>query len=64
MGNVVAFEEEGEDTASAEGVWLEGHEEQNGWGKWVVGSEEVEVKVGDQASWEVHDYERASSPTI
>jgi len=42
--DVVAFEEVGKDSAAAEGVGLEGHEDQDGWGERMAGSLEVEVK--------------------
>ena len=54
MRNVIAFEERGEDAAGAEGVGVEGDEEQDRWGERVVCAEEVRVEVRDEVAREVH----------
>lgn len=48
------FEEVGENSTAAESIGLEGHEDQDWWGEWVVGSLEVEVEGREERSWEVH----------
>lgn len=48
------FEEVGENSTAAEGIGLEGHEDQDWWGERVVGSLEVEVEGREERSWEVH----------
>lgn len=48
------FEEMGEDSATAEGIGLEGHEDQDWWGERVVGALEVQVEGREERSWEVH----------
>ena len=55
MGDIVAFEQSGEDTAGAEGVRLEGDEDEDWRGERVVVDGEVFVEFGDQAAGEVHD---------
>lgn len=42
------LEEVSKDSAAAEGVGLEGHEDQDWWGEWVVGSLQVEVECGEE----------------
>jgi hypothetical protein len=54
VGNIVVFEEVGEDPAAAEGVGLKGHENQDRWGERVVSALEVEVEGREERSWEVH----------
>ncbi len=54
MGDIVAFEEGGENAAGAEGVGLEGNEDEDGGREGVVIDSEVFVEFGNQAAWEVH----------
>jgi hypothetical protein len=54
VGDIVVFEEVGENSAAAEGVGLKGHEDQDWWGERVVSALEVEVEGREERSWEVH----------
>lgn len=51
MGDVVAFQQLGEDPASAEGVGFKRDEDNDRWGGSMVGFEEVLVESRDQSPW-------------